>query len=124
MTFSKHQLVNYRRSNHPTPERAQILEVHHNGDQPYYTIKCVNDPHERQTDLQHLSNIPRKLFNKDYFKKTRRLFSHWTSKNAPYECDFQPKPTYDKTPPSMSDLETIDLDEESQTTSYSSEFSF
>ena len=129
MTFSKNQRVHYQQKPFHSPQLAQILEIHHDGDQPYYTIKCLNDQHERQTNPRHLSPIPRKLFNKNYFKKSKRLLDIW--KDTPYESNFDPLlPLHQTTNQttnqydSWSDLETIDLDEITPDNSQSSENSF
>ena len=113
MTFRKHQFVNYQNSKDQPPKQAKILEVHQDGDLPYYTIKCVNDTHERQTDHLHLTPYKKSLFNREYFKKkANHLFPKWTQTNSSNEVEVEyPIPLETPSRFQDSDLETIDLDE-------------
>jgi hypothetical protein len=101
--YKKNEIVQYNKT-----IKAKILDVHHDGDEPYYTIQLHNK--EKQTDSCHLFKYPTtSLFNRNYFRKRPSILFKFNAKSKSPNCDTLYTPP---TPISRSDsdFETIDLD--------------
>ena len=112
--YQKNDLVLYNNS-----IKSKVLDVHHDGDEPYYTIQLPD--REKQTDGSHLSIYTKSLFNRNYFRKNKLrpsiLFKNYSKRPEPYCNNLYTPPTSISKSNSDSDLETIDLDSISECSS-------
>jgi hypothetical protein len=102
--YQKNEIVQYNKT-----IKAKVLDIHHDGDEPYYTIQLPDK--EKQTDSSHLSKFPTSLFNRNYFRKKPSILFKFNTKSKSTYCDTlytPPTPIYRSD--SDSDFETIDLD--------------